>query len=86
MPKPIVSNQQILFLEKIQDVLSPNTTLAAELCEKLNCSADSAYRRIRGETLLSIDELITLSQKVCKLKSLVYLEFNPVFKNNQKLV
>ena len=28
----------------------------------------------------------TLSQKVCKLKSLVYLEFNPVFKNNQKLV
>lgn len=60
MPKPIVSNQQIHFLEKIQDVLSPNTTLAAELCEKLNCSADSAYRRIRGETLLSIDELIIL--------------------------
>ena len=32
------------------------------------------------------DEGLTLSQKVCKLKSLVYLEFNPVFKNNQKLV
>lgn len=63
MAKPLISDQQISFLNKIQDVMPSNTTLANELCELLNCSMDSAYRRIRGETLLSIDELIVLCNK-----------------------
>ena len=80
-----ISLVQERLLEIIKDK-NPELKLVEIISRDLEISSDSAYRRIRGETLLSIDELITLSQKVCKLKSLVYLEFNPVFKNNQKLV
>lgn len=48
------------FLEQIRQRLPPNLSLADELAEVLSLSRDSAYRRIRGETILSLDEVKTL--------------------------
>lgn len=44
------------FLEQIRQALPHSISFADELAEVLNVSRDSAYRRIRGETVLSLDE------------------------------
>jgi hypothetical protein len=49
-------NIQSLFLEQIRSRLPASLSLADELAEVLSISRDSAYRRIRGETVLSLDE------------------------------
>lgn len=56
-------NVQSSFLEQIKKKLPVNTSLADEIAETLNISRDSAYRRIRGETVLSLDEAKTLCNK-----------------------
>lgn len=56
-------NIQSSFLEQIKKKLPPNISLADEIAEILNISRDSAYRRIRGETVLSLDEAKTLCSK-----------------------
>jgi Asp-tRNA(Asn)/Glu-tRNA(Gln) amidotransferase C subunit len=48
---------QLSFLSKVKQALPANVSLVDELAELLNTSNDSAYRRMRGETLLSIDEI-----------------------------
>ncbi len=48
------------FLKKIEDILTANTTLVNELSDILEISQDSAYRRIRGTTQLTIDEVTKL--------------------------
>ncbi|MBK5277426.1 MAG: helix-turn-helix transcriptional regulator [Bacteroidia bacterium] len=52
-----LDNIQSVFLGQIRDRLPENVALADELAELLNVSRDSAYRRIRGETVLSLDEV-----------------------------
>lgn len=54
-------NLQSSFLEQVRSKLNPAISFADELAELLNISRDSAYRRIRGETLLSLDEV----KKMC---------------------
>jgi hypothetical protein len=54
---------QSSFLEQVKKSLSPNVSLADEIAEILNISRDSAYRRIRGETVLSLDEAKLLCTK-----------------------
>ncbi len=54
--------QQIHFLKKIEDLLPANTSLVHELADFLEVSTDSAYRRMRGETALSIYEVIQLCE------------------------
>ncbi len=49
-------NVQFSFLEQVKKRLPPNTSFADEIAEILKISRDSAYRRIRGETVLSLDE------------------------------
>jgi hypothetical protein len=49
-------NIQSVFLQQVRSKLDPNVSFADELAENLNISRDSAYRRIRGETILSLDE------------------------------
>lgn len=49
-------NVQSSFLEQVKKRLSPNVSFADEIAEILKISRDSAYRRIRGETVLSLDE------------------------------
>jgi transcriptional regulator with XRE-family HTH domain len=51
---------QTTFLNQVKRNLSPNLSFVDELAEALNISRDSAYRRIRGETILSLDEAKTL--------------------------
>ncbi len=56
--QPIVTNNiQAAFLEQIRNRIPENVAFADELAELLNISRDSAYRRIRGETVLSLDEV-----------------------------
>lgn len=54
------SEKQEQFLRKIQDLLPGNTSLVNELSDVLDISTDSAYRRMRGETYLVIDEILLL--------------------------
>lgn len=54
---------QSSFLEQVKKKLPVNVSLADEIAEVLNISRDSAYRRIRGETVLSLDEAKTLCTK-----------------------
>lgn len=49
-------NVQSTFLEQVKKRLPPNVSFADEMAEILKISRDSAYRRIRGETILSLDE------------------------------
>lgn len=51
--------QQELF-KAIKSLIKKDIPPAEEIARLLNVSADSAYRRIRGEKTLSIDELQTL--------------------------
>jgi plasmid maintenance system antidote protein VapI len=52
-----INNIQTVFLGQIRDKLPDHVSFADELAELLNVSRDSAYRRIRGETVLSLDEV-----------------------------
>lgn len=58
-----VESVQSSFLEQVKKKLPANVSLADEIAEILNISRDSAYRRIRGETVLSLDEAKTLCTK-----------------------
>ncbi len=70
------STQEILF-RSIRSGLAPNIYFVHELSELLEISYDSAYRRIRGEKELSLEEL----KKVClHYKISIDSLFN--FKNN----
>jgi hypothetical protein len=48
---------QAAFLDQVKSRLAQNLSFADELAELLNISKDSAYRRIRGETVLSLEEV-----------------------------
>ena len=54
---------QTHFIQKLKESLPPNVGLAEEIADLLEISTDSAYRRIRGETDLSIDEVYKLTKK-----------------------
>jgi hypothetical protein len=54
---------QGIFIQKLKESLPPNVGLAEEMADILQISPDSAYRRIRGETDLSIDEVYKLTKK-----------------------
>lgn len=63
---------QTSFLEQVKKKLPANTSFADELAETLNISRDSAYRRIRGDTVLSLDEAkILCNQYSVSLDSLM---------------
>lgn len=52
---------QLTFINRIKASIPSHMSLVDELAELLHTSNDSAYRRIRGETMLSIDEIA----KIC---------------------
>ena len=54
-----LTTQQV-FLKKLESIIPRTSSLASELSDVLNISSDSAYRRIRGETLLTIEEAVIL--------------------------
>jgi hypothetical protein len=56
-------NIQNFFINKFKEVLPPSVGLAEEMADVLEVSIDSAYRRIRGETELTIEEVYKLTKK-----------------------
>ncbi|HJW15853.1 MAG TPA: helix-turn-helix domain-containing protein [Flavisolibacter sp.] len=51
------------LFQRIREKLTPDMSLAEHIAEVLCLSADSAYRRIRGETPLVLEEVKTLCDK-----------------------
>ena len=70
--------KQSEFLNKIEDIIPANNSLVNELSDVLEISQDSAYRRIRGSTALTIDEVSTL----CKHFKISFDVFNDMDINN----
>lgn len=54
---------QQLFLQRFREALPPGTGTAEELADVLDVSIDSAYRRMRGETELTIEEIYRITRK-----------------------
>lgn len=51
---------QVDFIKQIRQLIPAHHNLVDELADVLQVSNDSAYRRIRGETALTMDEIILL--------------------------
>ena len=54
---------QSLLFEKIKEKLPPYEALVGVITDILNIGIDGAYRRIRGNTLLKLDEVIILCKE-----------------------
>jgi len=48
---------QQIFFNHLKSALPAHVSIADELCDLLGISADSAYRRLRGEKPLTLYEL-----------------------------
>src|SRR5687767_12934121 len=57
------NNAQAAFMQKVKDALPPNISIVEELVDLLGISQDSAYRRLRGETFLSIEEITLICSR-----------------------
>jgi hypothetical protein len=54
---------QLRLMQQLKESIPPNVSLVDELADLLTLSNDSAYRRIRGETQLSIDEIALICKR-----------------------
>lgn len=54
---------QAFLFQRIKEALPPNLSLVDTVADVLHVSQDSAYRRIRGETLLVLEEAKLLCQQ-----------------------
>lgn len=63
MPKTIQKTIQEHLFQSIKEALPPGKSLADVVADTLHLSSDSAYRRIRGETLLVLDEACELCRE-----------------------
>lgn len=55
------NHSQILFFQHIKSILPGHISFVDEIAELLNISNDSAYRRIRGQKHISLDEMQKLA-------------------------
>ncbi len=55
------NNTQLLFFQHIKSILPPHISYVDEIADLLDISNDSAYRRIRGEKHISLDEMQKLA-------------------------
>ncbi len=70
--------QELLF-ERIFNQFSKRSDAVNKIADTLNASRDSVYRRVRGTTLLTPDELQTLAMRFkISLDALIYQEHNIV--------
>ena len=51
------------FINRLKKVLPPTIGIAEEISDLLNISIDSAYRRIRGETDFTVEEIYIITRK-----------------------
>jgi len=54
---------QVKFFQYIKSLLPPHLSLVDEVAGLLSISNDSAYRRIRGENPITLDEMQSLAAK-----------------------
>lgn len=54
---------QTTFFEELEERFDKRGQMVIELSEALNVGRDAIYRRLRGDTILSADELILLARK-----------------------
>ena len=54
------NSKQTLFLKKIEDLIPASNSMVNVIMDVLDLSMDSAYRRLRGETALNLNEIVTL--------------------------
>lgn len=57
----VTTDLQHLFFQNIKALVPPNLSFVEEIADLLNISTDSAYRRIRGEKQISLEEIQKLS-------------------------
>lgn len=60
--KKTAFEMQEVFIKHLKQIVPANVSLADDIADILNISNDSAYRRLRNETELSLDE----TYKICK--------------------
>ncbi|EOZ98527.1 hypothetical protein A33Q_1181 [Indibacter alkaliphilus LW1] len=61
--QPMVSSDiQVQFFQYLKSLLPPYKSLVDEISDLLDISNDSAYRRIRGEKFIDLDEIKKISQ------------------------
>jgi len=65
-------NIQLQFVEKIKEMIPQGLSLVSELSDLIGISNDSAYRRIRGETSFTIEEIV----KICKRYKISFDSFS----------
>src|SRR5450759_4571115 len=66
---------QSVFFQHIKTLLPPHLSLVDEIAEVLNISNDSAYRRIRGEKPIALEEIKKLCIKFnISLDQLLHLD------------
>lgn len=53
---------QTIFFERVKQRANPNFSLVDEIADLLQISNDSAYRRLRGETAITLEEAEKISQ------------------------
>jgi len=63
MAKKTIESAQTKLMQRLRDGLPENISFVDELADLLQVSTDSAYRRIRGETALSIEEIASICKK-----------------------
>jgi hypothetical protein len=65
--KPVLAKEENLvqesFIRRLKKSLPPSVGLAEEIADILEISVDSAYRRIRGQTGLTLEEIYRISKK-----------------------
>lgn len=61
MADKFISAQQI-FLEQVKQKANPVIPLVDQLADALHVSNDGAYRRLRGTTVLTLDEAVALAE------------------------
>jgi len=57
------NNTQLMFFQHIKSILPAHKSFVDEIAGLLNISNDSAYRRIRGEKPISLDEMQLLANQ-----------------------
>lgn len=60
MTKKVEESAQTILMQRLKEALPPNLSLVDELADLLKVSNDSAYRRMRGETALSIEDIAAI--------------------------
>ena len=70
---------QQVFFNHIKGLLPPHISFVDEIAEELNISNDSAYRRIRGEKPIALEEIKKLCTKYkISLDQLLHLDSDSV--------